>query len=106
MRVLIIPLTYRWHSIHCGFARVALRKLIEDNAEANGNHNLSNEIIRKYNVFFEEYPHMKLEGSSKYILKKRNEMNASFSQKWNPQETLHSYIATFSPEKWSKLPAS
>ena len=49
---------------------------------------------------------MKLEGNPDYVLKKCKEMNGTFSQKWNPQENLHSYMATFSPEKWSKLPTS
>jgi hypothetical protein len=92
--------------IHCGFARVAIRHLTKEHAEANGHHNLGYDIIQKYNVQFGEVPGMKLEGNPDNILKKCKELNATFSQKWHPQEILHSYIATFSPEKWSKLPTS
>ena len=69
-------------------------------------HNLTADIITEYNNLFEGYPPMKLDGNPDYILKECKEMNATFSQKWNPQENLHSYIATFTPEKWSDLPTS
>ena len=91
--------------IHCGFARVAIKNLIKEHAEANGHHNLGYDIW-KYNDQFGEFPGMKLDGNPDYVLKKCKEMNATFSQKWHPQENVHSYIATFSPEKWSKLPTS
>lgn len=70
--------------IHCGFALVAIRNLIKENAETNGHHNLGYDI-EKYNDQFVEFPRMKFEGSHDYALKKCKEMNASFSQKWHPQ---------------------
>ena len=91
--------------IHCGFARVAIKNLIKEHAEANGHHDFGYDI-RKYNDQFGEFPGMKLDGNPDYVLKKCKEMNCTFSKKWHPQENVHSYIATFSPEKWSKLPIS
>ena len=75
--------------IHCGFARVALRNLIKEHAEANGHHNLSSDIV-KYNDQFGEFPRMMLEGSPDYILKKCKELNAASPRNGTPKKI---YIA-------------
>ena len=89
--------------IHCGFARVAIKNLIKEHAEANGHHDFGYDI-RKYNDQFGEFPGMKLDGNPDYVLKKCKEMNGTFSKKWHPQENVHSYIATFSPEGGASYP--
>jgi RNase P protein component len=89
--------------IHCGFARVAIRHLIKEHAEANGHYNVGYDIILKYNVQFGEVPGVKLEGNSDYILKKCKELNATFSQKWHPQENLHSYFLSRKVEQATYL---
>ena len=92
--------------MHCGFARVAMRDIIKSHTDTRGNYQLTTDIIKEYNKVFEEYPQMKLAGNEQYVLKKCMERNATFSKKWNPQESLHTYVDTYSKEKWSKLPIS
>lgn len=92
--------------IHCGYARVALRKIVTQKSTTNKKHILNKEIIVEYNTHFGGYPNMLLEGKPDYILKKCKELCSNFSQKWYPKEMAQMYMSTFAREMWEKLSSS